>query len=753
MSSSFIGKVVDNYRIIENLGIGGMGVVFKAIHIKLDKLFALKMIAPGLAMNENFIKRFQTEAKALAKFEDPNIVRIYDLREHDDQWFIVMEYVDGFNLLDIIRKDGAFPLQNALPILKQILTAIGHAHSAEIIHRDLKPNNVMISTAGNVKITDFGLAKDQSTMTTTFSVTSGGTLYYMSPEHVRGFQYTDKRSDIYSIGMTFYEMITGTVPFKDLQSDFDIRETIIRKDIIKPTVYNENIPPELEAIVMKSIAKEPDVRYQSTEEMLKAILAFEAQDPNIDSEFALLEIPESSKLSISKKKSEKPPLSFLKNIFSSEEKSWIRAGILGSLIAVILMLFYVFYPDTSADDNGSDELVQVSHFSIFSQPSSALIIIGSDTIGLTPIDDYSIQPGQYLLKIDKNDYHYIDTTINLKPGNNQNLSFSLKPSEISDEVKKPKTISKSEVKLPVSTKRNDQVNKKILINAQVTINSEPGDANVWINGKSRGKTPLILADLSPGSYQLTLKKDGFTDYHDKLKLKSGQKDVYLANLVPYTGSIYVTTEPSSARILLDGEEISKLETPVNLDKIPVGKHTIEIQKKGYASVSKEIDIKQDEVIKETISLVQLEGKLSVQVRPWGSIYIDDKLKKESADTKYQVTLPVEEYKVTVTHPTLGKWEKMVEIEPEDEAEIVVNFSRKIEVTIAAFDENGSPLMAEIFIDDQNTGKFTPAKIKTRVGFHKLSVQKDGYIASDEENQIFVDNNEENQHSIILKKIE
>jgi serine/threonine protein kinase len=133
MSSSFIGKVVDNYRIIENLGIGGMGVVFKAIHIKLDKLFALKMIAPGLAMNENFIKRFQTEAKALAKFEDPNIVRIYDLREHNDQWFIVMEYVDGFNLLDIIRKDGAFPLQNALPILKQILTAIGHAHSAGII--------------------------------------------------------------------------------------------------------------------------------------------------------------------------------------------------------------------------------------------------------------------------------------------------------------------------------------------------------------------------------------------------------------------------------------------------------------------------------------------------------------------------------------------------------------------------------------------------------------------------------------------
>ena len=109
MSTSFIGKVLDNYRILENLGIGGMGVVFKAVHIKLDKIVALKVIAPGLALNETFIKRFQTEAKALAKLEDPNIVKIYDLRSDNDQWFIVMEYVDGINLSDKIKKNGALP--------------------------------------------------------------------------------------------------------------------------------------------------------------------------------------------------------------------------------------------------------------------------------------------------------------------------------------------------------------------------------------------------------------------------------------------------------------------------------------------------------------------------------------------------------------------------------------------------------------------------------------------------------------------
>ena len=125
MTSAFVGKVIDNYRIIENLGIGGMGVVFKAIHIKLEKLFALKMIAPGLALNENFIKRFQTEAKALARLEDPNIVRTYDFRSFDDQWFIVMEYVEGVNILDRLKKEGPFRWQQAIPIIKKVLSAIG----------------------------------------------------------------------------------------------------------------------------------------------------------------------------------------------------------------------------------------------------------------------------------------------------------------------------------------------------------------------------------------------------------------------------------------------------------------------------------------------------------------------------------------------------------------------------------------------------------------------------------------------------
>jgi len=226
MNSSFIGKVIDNYRVLESLGVGGMGVVFKAVNIKLEKLVALKMIAPGLAMNENFIKRFQTEAKALAKLADPNIVQIYDLRTHEDQWLIVMEFIDGLNLGDIIKRDGAFPTNKAISILKQMLSAIGHAHKAGIIHRDIKPNNVMITEAGAVKITDFGLAKSEGIRTNSITISGGGTLFYMSPEHVKSISLTDGRSDIYSIGMTFYEMVAGRVPFHSMDTDFEIRETL-----------------------------------------------------------------------------------------------------------------------------------------------------------------------------------------------------------------------------------------------------------------------------------------------------------------------------------------------------------------------------------------------------------------------------------------------------------------------------------------------------------------------------------------------
>ncbi|MDP2364009.1 MAG: serine/threonine-protein kinase, partial [Ignavibacteria bacterium] len=185
---SLIGKTIDNYRIIEVIGRGGMGVVFKALDTSLEKIVALKMIDPFLARDENFVRRFKTEAKALAKLENQNIVAVYALRETESGFFMVMEYVESKPLSQYLQENGPFNITDTISITKQLLNAIGHAHKVGVIHRDIKPSNILICDNGKIKVTDFGLAKvvEQKGPSSTVTQARAGTLYYMSPEQVKG---------------------------------------------------------------------------------------------------------------------------------------------------------------------------------------------------------------------------------------------------------------------------------------------------------------------------------------------------------------------------------------------------------------------------------------------------------------------------------------------------------------------------------------------------------------------------------------
>ena len=177
MAKLTVGSYIEHYQILEELGKGGMGVVYKALNVNLDKFVAIKTISLGLTAEEIITNRFRTEARSLAKLQNPNIVSIFDLRVDDNQWFIVMEYVDGCTLSQKIREQETLNWQECVNIFKQILSAIGHAHRAGIIHRDIKPNNIMLNREGLVKITDFGLAKDQRNLSHTQTSSTGGTLY------------------------------------------------------------------------------------------------------------------------------------------------------------------------------------------------------------------------------------------------------------------------------------------------------------------------------------------------------------------------------------------------------------------------------------------------------------------------------------------------------------------------------------------------------------------------------------------------
>ena len=258
-----IGQEIDGYRILDVLGRGGMGIVYKALDINLDKVVALKMIDPALARDETFVHRFRTEARALARIDSPHIVRVYAMRQTEVGLYIIMEYVDGGTVTDLLS-NGPLPWLRARPIIQQMLTALEHAHGVHVIHRDIKPSNIMLTSKGVVKVTDFGLAKvrQQGDMAT---ITQGiaGTLFYMSPEQVVGLADLDHRSDLYSMGMTIYQMLAGRLPLDRDLGDFAVMRAIVEDPMPLLSTFIPSLPEPVVEQVMKALEKEPARRYQS----------------------------------------------------------------------------------------------------------------------------------------------------------------------------------------------------------------------------------------------------------------------------------------------------------------------------------------------------------------------------------------------------------------------------------------------------------------------------------------------------------
>lgn len=271
-----IGTEVDGYRIQEVLGQGGMGIVFKAEDVALSRAVALKMIDPALARDAAFLRRFRSEARALARIDSSHIVRVHALRETSAGLFIVMEYVDGGTVSDLLA-EGPVPWQQALPVIRQTLTALHDAHSVGVWHRDIKPGNILISSTGKVKVTDFGLAKLEQKGDGMQTVTQGisGTLYYMSPEQVKGAADLDHRSDLYSAGMTIYKMLTDDVPFDRSAGDFAIMRQVVEEPVPRLDGTRDDLPPALVDAVAKALQKDPDARFPSAKAMLKALEGLE----------------------------------------------------------------------------------------------------------------------------------------------------------------------------------------------------------------------------------------------------------------------------------------------------------------------------------------------------------------------------------------------------------------------------------------------------------------------------------------------
>lgn len=348
----FVGKRLDGrYEIKEIIGVGGMAVVYKAFDNQENRVVAVKILKEEFISNEEFVRRFKNESKAIAMLSHPNIVKVYDVSFGDLIQYIVMEYIDGITLKEYIEREGSLRWKDAVHFTIQILKGLQHAHDKGIVHRDVKPQNIMVLPDGTIKVTDFGIARFARSEQRTITDKAIGSVHYISPEQARG-ERTDEKTDIYSVGVILYEMLTGRLPFQ-AESAVSVAIMQLQREPQLPTEINGSIPLGLEQITMHAMQKSPERRYQSASEMLCDLGAFR-KDPSITFDYSYfvddsptkfvpnsfdydsVRIPEEDEPEETKEKSNMIP---------------ILAGIAATLVIAIIVLAAIFVPKLFSKSN------------------------------------------------------------------------------------------------------------------------------------------------------------------------------------------------------------------------------------------------------------------------------------------------------------------------------------------------------------------------------------------------------------------
>ena len=344
-----VGKILGNrYEIIEKIGNGGMASVYRAKDKTLGRNVAIKVLKDEFANDQEFIKRFQIEAQSAASLSHPNIVSIYDVSNDNDTHYIVMELIEGQTLKDIINKEGKLDWKKSAEIASQIASGLSTAHKNHIIHRDIKPHNIVITKDGMAKITDFGIAKATTTSTINANSNSLGSVHYFSPEHARG-GYTDEKSDIYSLGVVLYEMVTGKLPF-DGDSAVGIAMKHLKEKPVPPKEISPDIPEGLNDIILKAMQKEVSNRYVSASSMyndLQKVL----KDPDVkevgkvgkeDKTFATQRVPTITNASAIKAAAMKAESEKDGRIDKSKKKKKRRSNPIAVALVRLLLIILIF---------------------------------------------------------------------------------------------------------------------------------------------------------------------------------------------------------------------------------------------------------------------------------------------------------------------------------------------------------------------------------------------------------------------------
>jgi len=502
MEDRIIGEQIDDYQIEKILGQGGMGTVYKARDVNLSRPVALKRINPSQAHRETFIHRFRSEAKALARIDSRHITGVYALRETDVGLLIVMEYVDGGTLKDVIdERGGPLPVEEATEVLEQILEAFVEAHAAGVVHRDIKPQNIMLSRDGVVKVMDFGIAKLRrpDSGETVTQGGQGGTLKYMSPEQVSSLEDVDDRSDLYAIGMTAYEMLTGSLPFEGAMTDFDIMQAIVEGRIPPPRSRNPDLSPALNEWIETATAKQQDDRFQSAELMLEQLRGIDAGEQEAEAVRKKgASDPDRTQTVLDPSPPPRPsddapgpadeweePGPGGKAASDANGSGADESGTIATTAIAAVVLFALvaggYWIVTGSTDAAPARLT------LSTAPSDATVRINGEAAGQTPISQVALPSGPVTIQIRKDGYQAIDTTLQAaSPGAAVRLTgLDLRPER-----------------------------------GRLTVSSPEG-ATVYVDGIRRGVAPLSDLPAKAGRHQVRVELDG-QRVEDSVDIEAGE---------------------------------------------------------------------------------------------------------------------------------------------------------------------------------------------------------------------------------------